>query len=172
MNNETLKWVYSTVPSTFSIAFLQHCKGLIFKATGESYPLELIRTMPVDPLIGSFFLIPETYSRQQAMDELQVFGLLWSMRIDDNSSRILTFLIAEEFRGRGLASDVWLRFVETGTAEGILNVSLEVREENDIAYEFYLRRGLQVKGKLSQYYRQSVGVAMFGQLQCPRPQSQ
>ena len=84
MNNEALKWVYSPVPSTFSLDFLKHCKGLIFKATGESYPLELIRTMPVDPLVGSFFLIPKTYSRQQAMDELQVFGLLWSMRIGDS----------------------------------------------------------------------------------------
>lgn len=172
MENKTLKWVYSPVPITFSVALLQHCKGLIFKATGESYPLELIRSMPVDPLMGSFFLIPKTYSRQQAMDELQVFGLLWSMRIDENSSRILTFLIAEEFRGQGLASGVWVRFVETGTSEGITNVSLEVREENDLAYEFYLRRGLRAKGKLSQYYRESVGVAMFGPLQCPQPQSQ
>ena len=172
MNNEALKWVYSPVPITFSSAFLQHCKDLIFKATDEAYPTELIRSMPVDPLAGSFFLIPKTYSRQQAMDELQVFGLLWSMRLDDSSSRILTFLIAEEFRGRGLASDVWTKLVETGISEGIRNVSLEVREENDMAYEFYLRRGLQAKGKLSQYYQQSVGVAMFGPLQRPQPQSQ
>ena len=48
--------------------------------------------------------------------------------------------------------------------DGASNVTLEVRQENDIAFDFYSRRGLLVLGRLSNYYRDTRGIVMYGPL--------
>ena len=98
------------------------------------------------------------------MQQCRIHGILWVMRLDERTIRILTILVEEDLRGRGYASSAWEMLVRRARQEGVGDVSLEVRCENDLAYEFYLRRGLDVKGRLSNYYRNGVGIAMHGPL--------
>ena len=143
---------------------LFNCRELIKRCTGEDYSLELLRSMPVSPTCGSLILIPTGIESQQALKENLIHGILWVMRLDAHTVRILTILVAEDHRGQGHATEAWDRFRRLAIDEGVGSVTLEVRQENEIAFDFYSRRGLVALGRLSNYYRDTFGIVMHGPL--------
>ena len=159
-----LVWVASPTPSSLTANALNRCRNLIHSNTGEEYPLELLSGLPVAPLCGSLLLIPEGIERPQALAENMIHGLLWVMRLDEHTVRILTILVEIKHRSRGYAAEGWRMFEGMARNEGATQVVLEVRAENDIAIGFYQRRGLSVVGRLSHYYQGGEGLAMKGLL--------
>ena len=164
MSEHSLRWTISPLPSEMEPDALLNCRELIKKCTGEEYTLDLLRSMPVSPICGSMILIPSGVESQQALDENLVQGILWVMRLDSHTVRILTILVAEEHRGQGHAAEAWVRFRSLAMDDGARSVTLEVRQENDVAFDFYSRRGLVAMGRLSNYYRDTFGIVMHGSL--------
>ena len=164
MSEYSLRWVISPLPTEMETQALLNCKELIKKCTGEEYTIELLRSMPVSPTCGSLILIPTGIESQQALNENLIQGILWVMRLDAHTVRILTIMVAENHRGQGHAAEAWMKFRRLAMDDGARSVTLEVRQENDVAFDFYSRRGLVVLGRLSDYYRDTFGIVMHGPL--------
>lgn len=161
---DELRWVVSPMPDSMTPQTLLRCKRLILENTGEDYSFEMLKNMPISPSCGSLLLIPKEMSREESMIESKIHGILWVMRIDPNTVRVLTILVDNEYRRKGYASMAWDKFCRMALEDGATDVTLEVRQENDIAFDFYCRRGMFALGRLSNYYRDTKGVVMLGPL--------
>ena len=162
--DEELRWVASPMPDDLTYQALLRCKQLILDNTGEDYSFEMLQNMPVSPSCGSLLLIPKDLAKEDAIAENEIHGILWAMRLDQQTVRVLTILVDSKHRLKGYAAKAWYRFVQMAIEDGASNVTLEVRQENDIAFDFYSRRGLLALGRLSNYYRDTRGIVMYGPL--------
>ncbi len=164
MSEQTLRWAITPLPCEMETQALLNCRELIKRCTGEEYTIDLLRSMPVSPTCGSLILIPTGMDSQRALNENLIQGILWVMKLDDQTVRILTILVAEKYRRKGYAAEAWQSFKRLAIDEGATAVTLEVRQENDVAFDFYSRRGLVALGRLSNYYRDTFGIVMQGTL--------
>jgi [ribosomal protein S18]-alanine N-acetyltransferase len=81
-------------------------------------------------------------------------------RIAADEAEILSIVLAETHRGRGLSNSLLLTHLGHLAGRGIRTVFLEVEENNEPARRLYQRAGFGVVGRRERYYRQSGGEAL------------
>ena len=91
-------------------------------------------------------------------------GLLWANKFGIFRTRVVAFVIDSEFKGKGFGSIAWDMYMKVAKAEGLNEVQLEVRSDNEMAIGFYSRRGLEIIENLDGYYQSGQGYVMRGQL--------
>ncbi len=140
---------------------MESVRELIMKTTGESYTTERLRKLPLDEEFGSWVL------SKRGAD----YGILWAMKLDKNTARVLAFSVSNHLQGSGFGRRGWSSFASVAQASGISQVQLEVRQDNATAIQMYHRRGLRPRGYISGFYRGHDGWLMKGRLHI-QPSSQ
>ena len=95
-------------------------------------------------------LYPEGFIVVEAGDELVAFILGTVQRAYE--ARILALAVSDEWRRRGIASQLVKRFMDAFARGGVRKITLEVRVSNEEAIELYHRLGFDKKGLLQAYY--------------------
>ncbi len=111
----------------------------------------------------------EPWTKPMFYSELQSHGHNYSLVIEESSSKTIVgycfFWIFEEdevhinniaihpsYRKQGLGSKLMQEATRMGIERGAKSVTLEVRESNQGALEFYMRQGFHFVGKRIGYY--------------------
>ena len=137
------------------------CSVLIEESTGEFYDTDALRNLPLAGAFGC--LVLEAKNRPS-----QPLGLLFSMRLDETTARVLLFVVEPSLRNHGLGTLGWRQFSRRALQEGVKQVQLEVRSDNQAGQRFYQRQGLDAIGRLESYYRDGgVGLLLRGPLTQP-----
>ncbi len=154
---------YPDAAQALDEAAWRRCSQLIEECTGEYYESEQLQRLPLDEVFGC--LVLEADNRPG-----RPLGLLFSMRLDEITARVLLFLVEADLQAIGHGGKGWGEFVLRARQEGIDSVQLEVREDNLDGQRFYRRFGLEAIGYLESYYRDGgEGLLMRGPL-VKRPQ--
>jgi ribosomal protein S18 acetylase RimI-like enzyme len=136
----------------------RRCSQLIEECTGEYYESEQLRRLPLAEEFGC--LVLEATRRPEPPH-----GLLFSMRLDETTARVLLFLVEPSLQSRGLGGQAWVEFARRANQDGVDCVQLEVREDNLGGQRFYHRLGLEAIGCLECYYGDGgEGLLMRGPL--------
>ncbi|RUA04269.1 MAG: hypothetical protein DSY88_03590 [Candidatus Poseidoniales archaeon] len=136
----------------------RRCSQLVEECTGEYYESEQLRRLPLAEEFGC--LVLEANSRPG-----RPHGLLFSMRLDETTARVLLFLVESSLQNRGLGGQAWVEFSRLASQDGVETVQLEVREDNPGGQRFYHRLGLEAVGCLECYYGDGgEGLLMRGPL--------
>ena len=130
-------------------------RQLFLDQTGEMYAKESVKTLPIPEWGGNLLLLDENN---------MIRGLLWANKFGIFRTRVVAFVIDSEFKGKGFGSIAWDMYMKVAKAEGLNEVQLEVRSDNDMAIGFYSRRGLEIIENLDGYYQSGQGYVMRGQL--------
>ena len=133
---------------------MERTQRLIFDTTGEAFSEKRLRMLPLNEDFGMWVLC------QGDMD----YGILWAMKLDSRTARVLAFSVSEKLQGKGFGAQGWSAFAEAAKSKGITRVQLEVRQDNKSAVQLYHRRGLRPRGFLSGFYRGQDGWLMTGPL--------
>ena len=150
---KSLTWRLGVSPRILDEFTIEAIKQLFFDQTGEEYSKLSIKTLPIPELGGNLLLYDEN-------DILR--GLLWANRFGFSKTRIVAFVIDEDYVGNGHGSEAWNMLVKAAKAEGIDEVQLEVKSSNLRAIKFYENRGLTIVGDLVGYYKSGPGYVMRG----------
>ena len=130
-------------------------RQLFLDQTGEVYAKESVKTLPIPEWGGNLLLLDE---------KNMIRGLLWANKFGIFRTRVVAFVIDSEFKGKGFGSIAWDMYMKVAKAEGLNEVQLEVRSDNEMAIGFYSRRGLEIIENLDGYYQSGQGYVMRGQL--------
>tara|TARA_Y100001935_G_scaffold86029_1_gene71438 strand:+ start:1699 stop:2118 length:420 start_codon:yes stop_codon:yes gene_type:complete len=130
-------------------------RQLFLDQTGEVYAKESVKTLPIPEWGGNLLLLDENN---------MIRGLLWANKFGIFRTRVVAFVIDSEFKGKGFGSIAWDMYMKVAKAEGLNEVQLEVRSDNEMAIGFYSRRGLEIIENLDGYYQSGQGYVMRGQL--------
>ena len=130
-------------------------RQLFLDQTGEVYAKESVRSLPIPEWGGNLLLLDENN---------MIRGLLWANKFGIFRTRVVAFVIDSEFKGKGFGSIAWDMYMKVAKAEGLNEVQLEVRSDNEMAIGFYRRRGLEIIENLDGYYQSGQGYVMRGQL--------
>ena len=130
-------------------------RQLFLDQTGEVYAKESVKTLPIPEWGGNLLLLDENN---------MIRGLLWANKFGIFRTRVVAFVIDSEFKGKGFGSIAWDMYMKVAKAEGLNEVQLEVRSDNEMAIGFYSRRGLEIIENLDDYYQSGQGYVMRGQL--------
>ena len=130
-------------------------RQLFLDQTGEVYAKESVKTLPIPEWGGNLLLLDENN---------MIRGLLWANKFGIFRTRVVAFVIDSEFKGKGFGSIAWDMYIKVAKAEGLNEVQLEVRSDNEMAIGFYSRRGLEIIENLDGYYQSGQGYVMRGQL--------
>ena len=130
-------------------------RQLFLDQTGEMYAKESVKTLPIPEWGGNLLLLDENN---------MIRGLLWANKFGIFRTRVVAFVIDSEFKGKGFGSIAWDMYMKVAKAEGLNEVQLEVRSDNEMAIGFYSRRGLEIIENLDGYYQSGQGYVMRGQL--------
>ena len=151
----TWSWVDGGDLSTWPRPRLEIARRLIHRATGENYPVERIRELPLAEDWGRLILTDE---------DDRIGGIAWSMSLSPARIRLLAIMVDSALREQGHASEAWERMRRGAVAEGHTEIQLEVREDNARAIAMYERRGLEIQGRIQSHYRIEDGLLMLGPL--------
>lgn len=149
------RWCLGPTPKSMSDLEIEIIRQLFLDQTGEVYARESVRTLPIPEWGGNLLLLDENN---------MIRGLLWTNKFGIFRTRVVAFVIDSEFKGRGFGSIAWDMYMKVAKAEGLNEVQLEVRSDNEMAIGFYSRRGLEIIENLDGYYQSSQGYVMRGQL--------
>ncbi len=149
MNNP--KWIIKTPP--ISISLSNDIASILRMTTGEYLEGDRISILPLAK--NGIILLEE--------DNRILGALLW-MKIDQLTARVLGFGIHPRFQGKNLGSECWEIFIKEITQQDMNKVTLEVRESNQRAINFYRKKGLKPKGWIENYYQNEKGVLMESNL--------
>ncbi len=149
-----IEWIKSPPLKLWSLSRLQRIRQLILETTGESYDEKRLRMLPLDERFGMWTLSEVDCD----------YGILWAMKLDEKTARVLAFSISNHLHGKGLGARGWSAFVEAAKSRGITLVQLEVRQDNSTAIQLYHRRGLRPRGYITGFYRGHDGWLMTGPL--------
>jgi ribosomal protein S18 acetylase RimI-like enzyme len=64
----------------------------------------------------------------------------------------------------GFGTQAWELLLVAARADGIQEIQLEVRGDNEFAIDFYRRRGLEIIMPLEGYYQAGIGYVMRGNI--------
>jgi len=156
-----LEWVKSEPIKNWDWQRLERVRQLIFHTTGETYDIDRLRNLPLDEIFG-------TWTLTESGEDL---GILWAMKMDKQTARVLAFSVSIHLQGKGFGALGWSTFAKAAKNGGITQVQLEVRQDNSTAIQMYHRRGLRPQGYLSGFYRGHDGWLMKGPLRV-QPSSQ
>ena len=98
------------------------------------------------------------FIRVLVYDDITIKGVLVYYLIYDRIE-IEYIIVDNKFRHKGIATKL-LNFMETNN-KNISNITLEVRESNSIAIEFYLKNGFVKCAKRKNYYGDEDGILMI-----------
>ena len=157
-------WRQGPSPKQLSIEWTEAVRQLFLEGTGEEYFIGSIQSLPVPEWEGNFMLFDSEEASHQTMR-----GLLWTTPFQEETVRIVSFVLDAGARGKGWGSLVWNMLVEKMLPLGITQIQLEVRASNERAISFYRVRGLEVIQELHGYYRQGLGYMMRGPLRYHHP---
>ncbi len=79
-------------------------------------------------------------------------GYISSVRLRDGWARIMMLAVDEENRGKGVGSELLLRFRAESARSGISAMTLEVKKDNEKAIRFYEKNGFRRTRVLSRFY--------------------
>ena len=83
-----------------------------------------------------------------------------SGRINGDEAELFKIAVSPEFKRRGLASKLFMKFQAVLKEQAVKKLFLEVRAENSAALSFYHRQGLKSVGKRNKYYRNPIDDAV------------
>ena len=149
------RWCLGPTPKSMSDLQIEIIRQLFLDQTGEVYAKESVRSLPIPEWGGNLLLLDENN---------MIRGLLWANKFGIFRTRVVAFVIDAEFKGKGLGSIAWDMYMKVAKAEGLNEVQLEVRSDNEMAIGFYRRRGLEIIENLDGYYQSGPGYVMRGQL--------
>ncbi len=158
---EHLKWVKSPALNQWNNRRLLEARQLIYETTGELYETKRLQMLPLDERFGMWVL----------SDGRKDYGILWAMKLNQQTARVLAFSVSIDLQGKGFGGQGWSTFAQTAKNLGIKRVQLEVRQDNDPAIQLYHRRGLRPRGYITGFYRGHDGWLMMGPLRV-QPSSQ
>ena len=157
-------WRHGQSPSQLSVEWTNQVQKLFLDGTGEEYFIGSIQSLPVPDWNGNFMLFDSDDCNHDSMR-----GLLWTTPFQENTVRIVSFVLDAGARGKGWGSLAWNLMAEQLRPLGYDVVQLEVRASNEGAISFYRKRGLEIVQELHGYYRQGLGYMMRGQLRQYHP---
>ena len=149
------RWCLGPTPKSMSDSEIEIIRQLFLDQTGEVYAKESVKTLPIPEWGGNLLLLDENN---------MIRGLLWANKFGIFRTRVVAFVIDSEFKGKGFGSIAWDMYMKVAKAEGLNEVQLEVRSDNEMAIGFYSRRGLEIIENLDGYYQSGQGYVMRGQL--------
>ena len=94
-------------------------------------------------------------------DDNGIKGVLVYSRIYDRLE-IDYIIVDKQYRRLGIASNL-LKYMEDEN-KGALNITLEVRESNDLAISFYKKNGFVIEAVRKNYYKDENGLLMMKKL--------
>ena len=149
------RWCLGQSPKSMEDADIEIIRQLFLDQTGEVYASESVRSLPIPEWGGNLLLIDENN---------MIRGLLWANKFGVFRTRVVAFVIDSDFKSRGYGSMAWDLYINVAKSEGLSEVQLEVKSDNEFAIEFYKRRGLEIIENLDGYYQSGKGYVMRGQL--------
>lgn len=135
-------------------------KKLFLEQTGENYALPTIQTMPIPEWDGNLVLA----QKDEEFPQRNLKGILWTTPFKEDIVRVVAFAIDNNYQNEGWGSLAWEIFRKAALEKGFKFVQLEVRAKNELAQNFYKRRGLVVQEVLRGYYSDDLGYSMKGKL--------
>ncbi len=141
------QWILKSPPITNILS--NKIASILRMTTGEHLLSERISIMPL--ATNGIILL-----KQQ---ETILGALLW-MKINPKTARVLGFGIHPELQGNGFGTTCWRIFVEEIENQDMNKITLEVRQSNERAINFYRKKGLTPKGWIEGYYLNEKGVLM------------
>ena len=75
--------------------------------------------------------------------------------------RIISLAVRPEYRKRGIGTDLLRRLLERLQSIGVVEVSLEVREDNLAAITVYDKLGFKLTGRIDRYYEDGCAALVF-----------
>lgn len=98
------------------------------------------------------------FLRAIVFEENKIIGVLVYQDLIDNLT--IDYLIVDEsFRNKGIASRM-LKYIED-KHKNIINITLEVRESNNTAINFYKKNGFKSAAIRKNYYKNENGILMI-----------
>ena len=141
------KWVMKSPPITTHLS--NEIASILRNTTGEHLVGERISILPLAE--NGIILLLE--------NEIMLGALLW-MKINPKTARILGFGIHTQLQGNGLGSECWDIFLKEIIRQEMNKITLEVRQSNTRAINFYRKKGLTPKGWIEDYYLHEKGILM------------
>lgn len=142
-----LQWIFSSPPLSENLC--NKIATFLRMTTGELLQSDRISTLPLANN-GAVLL---------KQNEEILGSLLW-MKINDSTARILGFGVHPELQGNGFGTQCWNQLIEEIQRQKLMRITLEVRESNSRAINFYRSKGLVPKGWIENYYAEERGVLM------------
>ncbi len=142
-----LQWIFANLPMAENLCI--EIADILRMTTGEPLFQDRIAMLPLAKN-GALVLI---------QNEMIVGSLLW-MKTNNLTGRVLGFGVHPELQGKGYGTDCWDMLNEELLKQKIIRVTLEVRESNTNAINFYRSKGLIPKGWIENYYHEERGVLM------------
>ncbi len=87
-----------------------------------------------------------------AEDSYAVIGFVIGIPLDARTLRIVMLAVDDRISGMGLGSSLMDASREYAKDRMMTSIVLEVRAKNDMAFEFYSKRGFKVTGMIPNYY--------------------
>ena len=134
---------------------LHSTEQLFLDQTGEVYSEASVKTLPIPEWGGNLVLLD---------DNQMLRGLLWTNKFSETRVRIVAFAIDSDHKGLGFGAQAWDHLLVAARADGIKEIQLEVRGDNEFAINFYRRRGLEIIMPLEGYYNAGIGYVMRGNI--------
>ena len=142
-----LQWKFSNLPISENLCL--EIARILRLTTGEPLFQDRIAMLPLAKN-GALLL------RQ---NDVIVGSLLW-MKTNNSTARILGCGVHPELQGNGYGTECWHMLTAELLKQKIMQVTLEVRESNTNAINFYRSKGLIPKGWIENYYQEERGVLM------------
>ena len=152
-SEKSAEWRLGDSPRNLDDFTIECIKQLFFDQTGEEYSKMSIQTLPIPQWGGNLLLYD---------DNNILRGLMWANRFQYKKTRIVAFVIEQDFTSIGLGSQAWDELINAAKEEGIEEIQLEVKASNLKAIRFYQNRGLKIIEKLDGYYKSGLGYVMRG----------
>lgn len=149
------QWYLGPSPKSLDPPTIEIVKQLFLDQTGEVYSAASVKSLPIPEWGGNLVLLD---------DNQMLRGLLWTNKFSETRVRIVAFAIDSEHKGMGFGTQAWEHLVVAARADGIKEIQLEVRGDNEFAIEFYRRRGLELVMPLEGYYKAGIGYVMRGNI--------
>ncbi|MDC0556394.1 GNAT family N-acetyltransferase [Candidatus Poseidoniaceae archaeon] len=149
------QWHLGPSPKSLDAATVEIVKQLFLDQTGEVYSEASVKSLPIPEWDGNLVLLDQNKMLR---------GLLWTNKFSQTRVRIVAFAIDSDYKGQGFGAQAWEHLLVAARADGIKEVQLEVRGDNQFAIDFYRRRGLEIIMPLEGYYKAGIGYVMRGNI--------
>ncbi len=107
---------------------------------------------PRNPIYDVYIYV--TYGSDLLVADIggKVVGYIAVMDLDRETSKIVSFAVKKEFRGRGIGKRLLSTAIERCRERGKKKVLLEVRVSNYVAQRLYKKMGFEIVNVIPNYY--------------------